>query len=131
MNCVNFESDKCNCELFLRDYLDKFLYYSGTGIAVGIATRYGLDGPGIESRLGEIFRTRPDRRWGPPSLLYSEYRVSFPGVKRPGLGVYHSPHRVPRLKKSRTIPLLPLWIFVACFGVNFIFTRIIVFGARN
>jgi len=31
-------------------------------LVVGIATRYGLDGPGIES-LGEseIFRTRPDR----------------------------------------------------------------------
>jgi len=28
---------------------------------VGIATRYGLDGPGIESRWGEIFRTSPDR----------------------------------------------------------------------
>jgi hypothetical protein len=25
------------------------------------ATGYGLDGPGIESRWGEIFRTRPDR----------------------------------------------------------------------
>jgi hypothetical protein len=30
--------------------------------SVGTATRYGLDGPGIESRWeGEIFRTRPDR----------------------------------------------------------------------
>jgi len=29
--------------------------------AVGIATRYGLDGPGIESRWGEIFRNSPDR----------------------------------------------------------------------
>jgi len=28
--------------------------------SVGIATSYGLDGPGIESG-GEIFRTRPDR----------------------------------------------------------------------
>ena len=33
---------------------------------------------------GEIFRTCPDRPWGPPSLLYSGYRV-FPGGKeRPG-----------------------------------------------
>ena len=44
--------------------------------SVGIATRYGLDGPGIESRWGgEIFLTRPDRPWGPPSLLYNGYRV--------------------------------------------------------
>ena len=35
--------------------------YSGSGSVVGIATAYGLDGPGIESRWGEIFRTSPDR----------------------------------------------------------------------
>ena len=29
---------------------------------------------------GEIFRTRPDRPWGPSSLLYNGYRV-FPGGK--------------------------------------------------
>jgi hypothetical protein len=29
---------------------------------------------------GEIFRTRPDRPWGPPSLLYNVYRV-YPGDK--------------------------------------------------
>ena len=48
--------------------------------SVGIATRYGLDGPGIESRWGENFRTHPDRPWDPPSLLYSGYQV-FPGGK--------------------------------------------------
>ena len=52
--------------------------------SVGIATRYGLDGPGIESRRGgEIFRTRPDLLWGPPSFLYNWYRV-FPGGKAAG-----------------------------------------------
>ena len=123
----------------------------GWDSSVGITTRYGLDGPGIESRRaqwpsglrrgsaadrllgllvripsgvwmfvlcvlyskeqktrpgqsdqrstdkvqrtnkksrwGQIFRMRPDRSWGPPSLLYYGYRVSFPGVKRPGGGV--------------------------------------------
>jgi hypothetical protein len=39
----------------------------------------------------EIFRTRPDRPWGPPSLLYNGYRVSFPVAKRPGRGVDHPP----------------------------------------
>ena len=34
---------------------------SGPGSVVGIATAYGLDGPGFESRWGEIFRTSPDR----------------------------------------------------------------------
>jgi len=46
-------------------------------------TRYGLDGPGIESRWGEIFCIRPDRPWGPPSLLYNWYRV-FPEGKAAG-----------------------------------------------
>ena len=40
---------------------------------------------------GEVFRTRPDRPWGPPSLLYNGYRVPFPGVKRPERGVNHPP----------------------------------------
>jgi len=31
------------------------------GSVVGIATAYGLDGPGIESRWGEILRTCSDR----------------------------------------------------------------------
>ena len=49
--------------------------------SVGIATRYGLDSPGIESRWGgEIFRTRPDRPWGPPSLY-----LFFPGGKPTGV----------------------------------------------
>jgi hypothetical protein len=54
----------------------------GRNSSVGIATGYGLDGPGIESRWGDkIFRACPDRSWGPPSLLYNGYRV-FPGVKK-------------------------------------------------
>jgi hypothetical protein len=62
------------------------------GSVVGIATGYGLDGPGIESRWGgKIFRTCPDRPWGPPSLLYNGYRV-FPGGKeRPGRDIDPSP----------------------------------------
>jgi len=39
---------------------------------------------------GEIFPTRQDRPWGPPSLLYIGYRV-FPGVKS-GQGVTLTPH---------------------------------------
>ena len=47
-------------------------YPIGRDSSVGIETRYGLEGPGIEkkkSRWSDIFRTRPDRPWGPPSLL--------------------------------------------------------------
>ena len=56
------------------------LLYGGPGSSVGIAGGYGLEGPGIESRWGEIFRTCPDRPWGRPSLLYNRYRA-FPGGK--------------------------------------------------
>ena len=31
---------------------------------------------------GEIFRTCPDRPWGPPSLLYNGYRVFLGGKER-------------------------------------------------
>jgi hypothetical protein len=40
---------------------------------------------------GEIFRTRPDRTWGPPILPYNGYRVFFRGIMRPGRDVYHTP----------------------------------------
>jgi hypothetical protein len=54
--------------------------FEGPGSSVGIATDYGLDGPGIESRWGEIFLTRPNMPRGPTSILHNRYRV-FPGGK--------------------------------------------------
>ena len=63
----------------------KLYYFGGRDSSVGIAIRYEPDGPGIESRWGEIFRTRPDRPWDPPSILYNEYRVC-PGVNAAGRG---------------------------------------------
>ena len=55
----------------------------GRDSSVGIVTRYGLDGPGTNPGGSEIFRTRPDRPWGPPILLYNGHRV-FPGCKAAG-----------------------------------------------
>ena len=52
-----------------------------------LTVRYWLDGPGIESRWGEILRTRSDCPWGLPSLPYNGYQVCFPSVKRPWRGV--------------------------------------------
>jgi hypothetical protein len=40
---------------------------------------------------GEIFRTCPDRPWGPPSFLYNGYRVFPGGRKRPGCDADRSP----------------------------------------
>jgi hypothetical protein len=67
--------------------------------SVGIATRYGSGDPGIESRCGKIFRTCPDRPWGPPSLLYNGYRVYCPVVKRPGRDVDHPPPPKAKVKE--------------------------------
>ena len=54
----------------------------GRDCSVGRATRYGLVGPGIESRLGAgIFRIRSDRSWGTTSLLY---RGADKSLARPG-----------------------------------------------
>jgi len=39
----------------------------------------------------EIFRLHPYWPWGPPSLLYTGYCVSFPGVKQTGRGIEHLP----------------------------------------
>jgi hypothetical protein len=72
----------------------------GWDSAVGKTIRYELDGPGIESLWGEIFRTHRERPWGPPSHLYNEYRVSSPGLKRSGRGVNHPFHLGSRLKKE-------------------------------
>ena len=66
-------------------------YSERPGSSVGIATDYGLVGPGSNPGGSEIFSTRPDQLCGPPSLLYNGYRV-FPGGKvRPGRAADHSP----------------------------------------
>ena len=101
---------------------------SGRDSVVGVATRYGLDGPGIESRWrGEIFRICPDRPWGQLSLLYNGYEVFPRGKERPSRDADPSPLLVPWSWKGRAIPLLPLWTvrrvqnLSACTRVTFTF----------
>jgi len=56
-------------------------HFVGRCSSVGIAPGYGLEQSGDRIPVGgEIFRTCPDRPWGPISLLYNGYRV-FPGGK--------------------------------------------------
>jgi hypothetical protein len=62
---------------------------SGPGSSVGIATGYGLDVRGPNTGGGAIFRTCPDRSWGPTS--YTMGTGSFPGVES-GRSVKLTPH---------------------------------------
>jgi hypothetical protein len=53
----------------------------GQDSSVSLATRYELDGPGIESHWGsKIFRARPNRSGAQPAP-YTMGTESFPGVK--------------------------------------------------
>ena len=99
---------------------------------VGIATGYGLDGPGIESRWGGARFSAPVQA-GPgahqASCTVQWVPGSFPGVKS-GRGVTPTPQPllVPWSRKSRAIPLLPLWgvrpveSLSACTRVHFTFS---------
>ena len=88
-DCHRGSRSDFNCLIYLSVGLDS---------SVGIATRYRLDGPGIESRWGRDFPhpsrtalrpTQPSIQWVPS--LSREYN---------GRGVvYHPPHLAPRLKK--------------------------------
>ena len=57
--------------------------------SVGIATRYELDGPGIESRRGARFSAPVETDPGAHPASYIRGTGSFLGLKRAGHGVEH------------------------------------------
>jgi hypothetical protein len=61
----------------------------GRDSSVGIATRYGLDGLGIESRWGARFSAPVQSGPGAHPASYTVGTGSFPGVKPPGRVVDH------------------------------------------
>jgi hypothetical protein len=63
----------------------------GRESSVGIATGYGLDGPGIESRWGARFSAPVQTGPGAHPASYTMCTGSFKRVKRPGRGVDHPP----------------------------------------
>jgi hypothetical protein len=79
----------------------------GRDSVVGVTTRYRLDGAGSYPDGDETFRTRPERPWGPPSLLYNEYRFSFPGVKHSGVALTIHPHSAPKLRNEKNCASTP------------------------
>jgi len=86
-----------------------FFLTCGPGSSVGIATDYGLDGPGSNPCEDEIFRlSRP--ALGAHKTYCKMGTGTFPGLKC-GRGVLLTTHPllVPRSWKSRAIPLPNLW----------------------
>ena len=84
---------------------------SGPDSSVGMATRYGLDGPGIETRWERYFPhpfrptlgpTQPPIRWVPGA---------FPGVKRPERDDNDSPSSNDEVRERVELysPCGPLW----------------------
>jgi len=74
----------------------------GRDSSVGIATRYGPEGSGIESRwaakFSELVQTVP----GAHPASCAKGTGSFLGVKRPGSGDDQPAHLAPRLKEEQS-----------------------------
>ena len=67
---------------------------------VSIATRYGLDGPEIESRWDARLSAPVQTGPGAHSASYTVGTGSFFGVKWPRRGINHPPQLAPVLKKE-------------------------------
>jgi len=72
-----------------------FMLRTSSKRCAGIATRYGLDDPGIESRWGARFSAPVQTGPGAQPASYTTGAGSFPG----GKATTH-PHLVPRLRKE-------------------------------
>jgi len=99
--------------LFFVVFLSKAVYstssyWKNRDSSVGIATSYGMDGPGSNSEGVEVFCTRPDWRRGPPSLQYNGKRV-FPRGK--GTGVWRAPPTHPPTSSAEVKKSLELYFY--------------------
>ena len=84
--------------------------------AVGMATRYGLDGQVIESRCEARFSAPVQTDSGAHPDSCTMGTGSFPGVKRPGGGVDHPPPSSAEVEGRVELYMCsPLWAFVACY----------------
>jgi hypothetical protein len=77
--------------LYIHIYSNGTYSEYGPGSSVGIATGYGLDGPGIESRWGRDFSHTSRAALGPTQPPVQWLPGISRGVKRPGRGADHPP----------------------------------------
>ena len=81
--------------------------FVGPDSSVGVATGYGLDGPGIESRWGARFSAAVQTGPGAHPASCTAGTWSFPGIKRPARGVDHPPPYSAKVKER-----VELYIYV-------------------
>jgi len=103
----------------LLHLLESYIYIQNVSWAqtmVNDSLRAGRSGNRIP--VGAIFFAPVQTGPGNHPTFYKMGTGSFPVVKRPGLGVDHPPSS-PRLKKEKTISLLPLCVFMSSYKVTF------------
>ena len=86
----------------------EILIIVGRDSSVGTATRYGLDGPGIESRWEARFSAPVQTGPRAHPASYTMGTGSFPGVKWPGRGVDHQPPSSAEVKERVELYLYSL-----------------------
>jgi hypothetical protein len=90
-----------------------YVLHCGPGSSVGIATDYGLDGGGIESRWGRDFSHTSRPALGPTLPPVQWVPGLSRGVKRPGRGADHPPPPSAEVENEQSYtanpPLGPWW----------------------
>jgi hypothetical protein len=88
-----FLTDEFNVIFNSEGLIGAIEYLSGPGSVVGIATGYGLDGAGIESRWGRDFLHLSRPALGPTHFPVQWVLGLSPGIKI-GWGVTLTPHLI-------------------------------------
>ena len=105
--CVEQKSSSDSSQ-FTKWKLCKHTYsVVGQGSVAIIATRYRLDGLGIETWQGVKFSAPIQTTSGAHPTSCTLDTRSFPGVMWPGLGIDHSPHITLRLRKEQSYTSTP------------------------
>ena len=100
----------------------QFRLWAGTAQLVQqLATGWTVQGSNASG--GEIFHTHLDQPWGPTQPPIQWVPGLSRGVKRPGRRVDHLLPSSAEVKErvELYIYIFPLWVFVACSMLNFIF----------